>query len=56
VPARTSYAELDLDALIAAAPPTVQAPVFSPMPVAKEDIAVVVDATVAAADVQAALA
>ncbi len=55
VPHRTSYAEVDLDALIAAAPPTVAAPVFSPMPVAKEDVAVVVDATVAAADVQAAL-
>ena len=56
VPARTAYAELDLDALIDAAPEVVEAPVFSTMPVAKEDIAVVVDAAVAAADVQAALA
>jgi phenylalanyl-tRNA synthetase beta chain len=56
VPARTAYAEFDLDALVAAAPEVVEAPVFSTMPVAKEDVAVVVDAAVAAADVQAALA
>jgi phenylalanyl-tRNA synthetase beta chain len=56
VPARTCYAELDLDVLIAAAPPIVAAPAFSTMPVAKEDVAVVVDASVPAADVQAALA
>jgi phenylalanyl-tRNA synthetase beta chain len=56
VPARTAYAELDLDALVDAAPDVVEAPVFSTMPVAKEDVAVVVDVAVAAADVQRALA
>jgi phenylalanyl-tRNA synthetase beta chain len=55
VPARTAYAELDLDALVLASPPAVAAPEFSTMPVAKEDVALVVDASVAAADVQAAL-
>jgi phenylalanyl-tRNA synthetase beta chain len=56
VPVRTAYAELDLDALISSAPPVVLAPVFSTMPVAKEDIAVVVDESVPAGAVQSALA
>ncbi|MDQ3450670.1 MAG: phenylalanine--tRNA ligase subunit beta, partial [Actinomycetota bacterium] len=55
VPARTSYAELDLDALLAAAPEVVGAPELSTMPMAKEDVALVVDEGVAAADVAAAL-
>jgi phenylalanyl-tRNA synthetase beta chain len=56
VPVRTAYAELDLDALVSAAPPVVLAPTFSTMPVAKEDIAVVVDEAVPAGAVQSALA
>ncbi len=55
VPARTSAAEIDLDALLERAPDTVAAPTYSTFPVAKEDVALVVDADVAAADVEAAL-
>jgi phenylalanyl-tRNA synthetase beta chain len=55
VPARTCAVEVDLDALIAAAPAVVQAPKFSNYPVAKEDVALVVDAYVPAADVAATL-
>ena len=55
VPARTSAAEIDLDALLERAPDTVAAPTYSSFPVAKEDVALVVDADVAAADVEAAL-
>jgi phenylalanyl-tRNA synthetase beta chain len=47
--------ELDLDVLMHHASETVQAPTFSTFPVAKEDVALVVDETVAAADVVAAL-
>ena len=42
VPARTSVAELDLDALLARAVTVPSAPVFSTYPVAKEDVALVV--------------
>jgi phenylalanyl-tRNA synthetase beta chain len=55
VPARTAYAELDLDVLLAHAPVVRPAPDFSTMPVAKADIALVVDATVPAGDVEAVL-
>jgi len=55
VPARTALAEVDLDALIAAAPEVVPAPVFSTQPVAKEDLALVVDEAVPAAAVAAAV-
>jgi phenylalanyl-tRNA synthetase beta chain len=55
VPPRTVAAEIDLDALMALAPGEVRAPVFSHYPVAKEDVALVVDASVAVADVAAAL-
>lgn len=55
VPARTSVAEVDLDALMAAAPAVVPAPRFSTYPVAKEDVALVVDSSVPAAHVQATL-
>jgi phenylalanyl-tRNA synthetase beta chain len=55
VPGRTAAAEVDLDALIRAARPAA-APSFSTYPVAKEDVALVVDDTVAAADVAATLA
>ncbi|MGH3509927.1 MAG: phenylalanine--tRNA ligase subunit beta [Nocardioidaceae bacterium] len=44
VPPRTCAVEVDLDALIAAAPAIVAAPTFSTYPVAKEDVALVVDA------------
>src|SRR4051794_919434 len=48
VPARTSALEVDLDRLIAAAPAVVRAPSFSTYPVAKEDVALVLDARVPA--------
>jgi phenylalanyl-tRNA synthetase beta chain len=56
LPARSSAVELDLDALMAAAPESIAAKPFSSYPVAKEDVALIVPADVAAADVQAALA
>ena len=56
LPARSSAAELDLEALIAAGPESVTAHPFSSYPVAKEDVALIVPAEVAAADVQVALA
>lgn len=55
VPPRTVAAEVDLDALIRAARPTA-APTFSTYPVAKEDVALVVDDSVPSADVAATLA
>ncbi|MGW5192988.1 phenylalanine--tRNA ligase subunit beta [Kribbella sp. NPDC004138] len=56
LPARSSAAELDLEALIAAGPESITAHPFSSYPVAKEDVALIVPAEVAAADVQVALA
>ncbi len=55
LPARTVAFEINLDALLAAAPEAVQAPGFSTMPVAKEDLAVVVEAGVPADEVRRAL-
>jgi phenylalanyl-tRNA synthetase beta chain len=55
VPPRSSAAEVDLDALLVAAPAIVTAPSFSTYPVAKEDVALVVAASVPAAEVEAAL-
>jgi phenylalanyl-tRNA synthetase beta chain len=55
VPPRTSAAEIDLDALLERAADTVMAPTYSTFPVAKEDVALVVDEDLAAADVEAAL-
>jgi phenylalanyl-tRNA synthetase beta chain len=55
VPARTSVAEVDLDALLELATGIVSGPQFSSYPVAKEDVALVVDASVPAAAVEAAL-
>ncbi len=55
LPRRTVAAEVDLDLLIARAVHLRQAPTFSSYPVAKEDVALVVDASVPAADVEAAL-
>jgi phenylalanyl-tRNA synthetase beta chain len=50
VPERTSVAEVDLDALMGSATTVVAAPRFSTYPVAKEDVALVVDSTVPAVD------
>ena len=55
VPARTAAAEIDLTRLLEHAVMIVGAPEFSDFPVAKEDVALVVDDSVAAADVEAAL-
>ncbi len=55
VPARTAAFELDLDALMQQAPDLTLAQSFSTYPVAKEDVALVVDTHVRAADVEAAL-
>ena len=55
LPKRTVAAEVDLDLLIQHAVHLRQAPTFSSYPVAKEDVALVVDASVPAADVEAAL-
>ena len=55
VPARTAVAEVDLDALIAGAVQIAPAPVFSTYPVAKEDVALIVDVDLSAADVAATL-
>ncbi|MDP4013514.1 MAG: phenylalanine--tRNA ligase subunit beta [Candidatus Nanopelagicales bacterium] len=56
LPARTCAMEMDFDALTSAAVAVVPAPVVGTMPVAKEDVALVVDADVPAAAVMAALA
>ncbi len=55
LPARTVAFEIDLDVLLAAAPEATAAPVFSTMPVAKEDLAVVVAEDVPAEAVRRAL-
>ncbi|QYJ05162.1 phenylalanine--tRNA ligase subunit beta [Nocardioides panacisoli] len=55
LPVRGAAVELDLDALLAAAPTVVPGPAFSAYPVAKEDVALVVDAEVTTAAVQDAL-
>ena len=55
VPARAAAAELDLDALLASAPSSMTAPALSTYPVGKEDVALVVDAGVTAAEVEKAL-
>ncbi len=54
VPARTAVAEIDLDALLVRAVPA-RAPEFSSFPVAKEDVALVVDADLPAAVLAATL-
>jgi phenylalanyl-tRNA synthetase beta chain len=56
LPERTVAFEVDLDALVAAAPVVAPAPALSTMPVAKEDVALVVDVAVPAGDVGRALA
>jgi phenylalanyl-tRNA synthetase beta chain len=55
LPARTAYAELELDAMIEAAPPLAEPTAISAMPVAKEDVALIVDESVPASAVEAAL-
>lgn len=55
LPARSSAVELDLDALIARAPAVVPAPRLSSYPVAKEDVALIVDAGLPAATVSETL-
>jgi phenylalanyl-tRNA synthetase beta chain len=55
LPARTVAAEVDLDVLIATSGAIVTAEPISSFPLAKEDVALVVDAEVPAAQVQAAL-
>jgi phenylalanyl-tRNA synthetase beta chain len=55
LPPRTAAAEVDLDALLERAPLIVPAPVFSAFPVAKEDVALVVDAGLPAGDLAATL-
>ncbi|NPD07143.1 phenylalanine--tRNA ligase subunit beta [Nocardioides sp. zg-1308] len=55
LPRRTVAAEVDLDLLIARAVHLRQAPTFSSYPVAKEDVALVVDDATPAAEVEAAL-
>lgn len=55
LPKRSAAVELDLDALLRYAVDVVPAPEFSTYPVAKEDVALVVDDSVRAADVEAAL-
>ena len=55
LPARSAAVELDLDLLMRHARDVTPGPVFSTYPVAKEDVALVVDARVTAAEVEAAL-
>ncbi|MEV8044200.1 phenylalanine--tRNA ligase subunit beta [Streptomyces griseoluteus] len=55
LPERTSAMEVDLDALEEAGDDTPQAPAISTFPVATQDVALVVDKPVPAADVEAAL-
>jgi phenylalanyl-tRNA synthetase beta chain len=55
LPARAAAAEIDLDALIAAAPAGGEIPMISGFPVAKEDVALIVDADVPATAVERAL-
>jgi phenylalanyl-tRNA synthetase beta chain len=55
LPARAAAAEIDLDALIAAEPAGGDIPMISGFPVAKEDVALIVDDDVPAAAVERAL-
>ncbi|MGH3445944.1 MAG: phenylalanine--tRNA ligase subunit beta, partial [Nocardioidaceae bacterium] len=55
LPTRTCAVEVDLDALLSSAPDVVPAPSFSSYPVAKEDVALLVDSDVPAATVAATL-
>ncbi|MDH6140533.1 MULTISPECIES: phenylalanine--tRNA ligase subunit beta [Kitasatospora] len=55
LPERTSVMELDLDALAADGEQRVQGPTVSTFPVATQDVALIVDSEVPAAEVEAAL-
>jgi phenylalanyl-tRNA synthetase beta chain len=55
LPPRTSAAEIDLDALVEAAPSGGDVAAISGYPVAKEDVALIVDGDVPAGEVEAAL-
>ncbi|HSS67267.1 MAG TPA: phenylalanine--tRNA ligase subunit beta [Nocardioidaceae bacterium] len=55
LPPRAAAAELDLDVLLHHAIDIAPAPMFSTYPVAKEDVALIVDVSVNAADVEIAL-
>ena len=55
LPARTAAVEIDLDALVASAPPRGDVAAVSPYPVVKEDVALIVDEDVPAGAVAAAL-
>ncbi|GAA2178810.1 phenylalanine--tRNA ligase subunit beta [Brooklawnia cerclae] len=55
LPARACAVELDLDALIAAAPRGGEVSPVSPFPLTKEDVALIVDADVPASEVERAL-
>jgi phenylalanyl-tRNA synthetase beta chain len=55
LPERSSAVVLDMDRLIALAPEVTPGPAFSTMPLAKEDVALLVDDAVPAAAVEAAL-
>ncbi|MPZ96762.1 MAG: phenylalanine--tRNA ligase subunit beta [Propionibacteriales bacterium] len=55
LPARTAVAEVDLAALLARADTMVVGPRVSSYPVAKEDVALIIDASVPAAEVEAVL-
>ncbi|MFT4298512.1 MAG: phenylalanine--tRNA ligase subunit beta [Aeromicrobium sp.] len=56
LPGRVAVAEIDLEALLEAAPAIGPKPDFSPFPVAKEDLAFLVDEAVPAEQVRVALA
>ena len=56
VPERTVAAEVDLDALVAAAPDLGPRPAFSSFPVAKEDLAFIVEDSISAAALHDAVA
>ncbi|MDF1705882.1 MAG: phenylalanine--tRNA ligase subunit beta [Aeromicrobium sp.] len=56
LPGRVGVGEIDLDLMLAAAPPIGPKPSFSTFPVAKEDLAFVVDESVPAESVRSALA
>jgi phenylalanyl-tRNA synthetase beta chain len=56
LPGRIGAVELDIEALSSYAQPIVPAPAVSTFPPAREDLAFVVDATVPAADLEAAVA
>ncbi len=55
LPARTAAVEIDLDALVGSAPRSGEIRPLSPWPLAKEDVALVVDAGTPSAEVEAAL-